>query len=109
MLWWLALWVAACAAGYTWQQHRLHRRYAVVGLDLAGLVALLPVELLYDRRYIEFIVSPNSNDRTLLVGLVYEVPYIYRGCPPHVGLEFDAQTGRLLAIHPDGVDLGAIK
>ena len=49
------------------------------------------------------------NDRTLLVGLVYEVPYIYRGCPPHVGLEFDAQTGRLLAIHPDGVDLGAIK
>ncbi len=104
MLGWIALWLVACLAAWTWQQHRLRRRYAVVGLDLAGLVALLP-DNLRDRQYLDFIISPNS-DRTLLVGLVYAVPYTYRGCPPHIGLEFDAQTGRLLAVHPEGVNLG---
>ena len=103
----IALWFVACFSARTGQQHRLRRRYAIVGLDLVGLVALLP-ETLRDRRYLEFIVSPNS-DRTVLVGLVYAVPYIYRGCPPHIGLEFDAQTGRLLAVYPEGVDLGPIK
>ena len=107
MLGWFALWFVACFAVWTWQEHRLRRRYAVVGLDLAGLVALLP-ETLRDRQYLYFIVSPNS-DRTLLVGLVYAVPYIYRGRPPHIGLEFDAHTGRLLAVYPEGVNLGGIK
>lgn len=104
MLEWVALCFVVCAAIWGWQDFRLRRRYAVVGRDLAGLVALLPDDL-RGRRYDRFIVSPRGG-RTLLVGLVYAVDFIYRGNPPNVGLEFDANTGRLLAVHPEGVGLG---
>jgi hypothetical protein len=74
-----------------------------IGLDLDGLVALLP-EPLRERRYLRFLIAPKSDPALLSVGLVYGGPR--EGNPANVGLDFDRQTGALVAIHPEGIGLG---
>jgi len=79
-----------------------------VGLDLPRLVALLPPQL-QGRAYLEYRLAPGDG-RSLTVGLIYRPEHrpgeIHQGTPPNVGLEFDLQTGALLAVHEDGVGLG---
>lgn len=86
------------------RQHRLYREK--VGLDLAGLVALLP-EAQRGRRFVDFMIAPWS-EGPLRVGLVYQPDdgLVRVGNPPNVGLEFDPGSGKLLAVRPDGVGLG---
>lgn len=74
-----------------------------IGLDLAGLVKLLPAELQRTdfNRYLFHI----REDR-IFVGLTFPTKEAYRGNPPNVGLEFDLSTGHLIAVHPEGVALG---
>lgn len=86
-------------------RRRVHRHYArVVGRDLAGLVELLPVEL-RDKEYTEYVIAPERPDQ-VSVGLVYKVEDRTPGNPPNVGIDFDAKTGEVTAVHPDGIDLG---
>jgi hypothetical protein len=83
---------------------RRQREYdAKVGLDVAGLVQLLPPHLLA-REYTMYLLAPHGPH--LSVGLVYEDPQPRRGNPANVGLVFDADTGALLSIHEDGIGLG---
>ncbi|MDI3287395.1 hypothetical protein [Polyangium sp. 15x6] len=72
--------------------------------DLESLVPLLPDEL----RQQPFIgVREHHRDGRIFVGLLLPSPDAKRkGNPENVGLEFDAETGRLIAIHPEGVALG---
>jgi len=100
-----AVYAGAFIAFGVWQRARRFRRYrAKVGLRLDELVALLPAHL-RDRTYTYYRIAPSS-DGHIAVSLVYEVDYIFRGNPPNVGLEFDAETGALVAIHEGGIGLG---
>ena len=76
-----------------------------IGLDLDGLIALLP-EPLRERRYLQFLIAPKSDPALLSVGLVYADGKARTGNPANVGLDFDRQTGALVAIHPEGIGLG---
>ena len=94
-------------SGILWaaDTHRLHRRYRQkVGLDLAGLIALLPEEL---RRhsYSRFKLARGQRER-ISVGLCYGDGRAKKGNPPNVGLDFDPDTGTLLQVHPEGIGLG---
>jgi hypothetical protein len=111
MNWWLiALIVVAslsCLAGVCWfldwrQQRRLYREK--VGLDLAGLVALLPTDL-QSRHYTDYVIARWARNR-ICVGLVYDDGRLRCGNPPNVGLAFDRRDGSLLEVHPAGVGLG---
>lgn len=86
-------------------RRRVHRQYAsVVGRDLAGLVELLPEEL-REKEYTELVIAPEREGK-VSVGLVYRVEEKTSGNPPNVGIDFDAKTGELLTVHPEGIDLG---
>ena len=74
------------------------------GLRLDELVALLPAHL-RDRTYTCYRLGPSS-DGCISVSLLYKVDYTFRGTPPHVTLDFDAETGALVAIHEGGIGLG---
>lgn len=89
--------------GRATQQERYREK---VGLDLAGLIALLPDEL-RTRDYVDFMVAPKV-DEVLRVGLVLKNTsgVVPPGTPANVGLEFDAVSGALLKVHPKGVGLG---
>ena len=94
-------------SGILWgiDTHRLQRRYREkVGLDLAGLINLLPAEL---RRhsYSRFRLGPWQHGR-ISVGLCYGDGRATKGSPPNVGLSFDPDTGALLQVHPEGIGLG---
>ncbi|MCB9568039.1 MAG: hypothetical protein H6710_12660 [Myxococcales bacterium] len=109
MLWLVALGFGALAgfAVILWIVDAVarRRRYAArVGLDLAGLVALLPAPL-QARSYTRFVLAP-SPDARIIVGLIYADEARRVGNPANVGLEFEAASGRLLKIHPAGVGLG---
>lgn len=85
---------------------RRRREYdARVGLEPAGLVALLPPEL-QQRVYTEIVMAPPYTSERIRVALVYDDGRMSRGNPPNVGLEFDANTGELLAVIAEGVGLG---
>lgn len=86
-------------------RRRVHRQYErAVGRDLAGLVELLPEEL-RGKEYTEYVIAPEREDK-VSVGLVYKVEERPPGNPPNVGIDFDAKTGEVLAVHPDGIALG---
>lgn len=86
-------------------RRRVHRHYdRVVGRDLAGLIELLP-EVLRTKEYTEFVIAPEREDK-LSVGLVYKVEEKSPGNPPNVGIDFDAKTGEVIAVHPEGIALG---
>lgn len=94
-------------SGVLWavDTRRLARRYRErVGLDVPGLIALLPEEL-RGRPYYGFRLAPGQSGR-ISVGLCYRDGVLRRGNPPNVGLDFDPATGALLAVHPEGIGLG---
>lgn len=92
-----ALWaVDTCRRAWRYRQK--------VGLDLPGLIALLPEEL-RGRPYYGFRLAPGQRER-ISVGLCYRDGVLRRGNPPNVGLDFDPETGALRAIHPEGIGLG---
>jgi len=84
------------------QAQRLYRQK--IGLDLAGLVALLPPEL-RGKRYYGFRLAPRQQGR-ISVGVCYHGEGLLQGNPPNVGLDFDPHTGGLLQVHPEGIGLG---
>ncbi|MDI3286646.1 hypothetical protein [Polyangium sp. 15x6] len=74
--------------------------------DLESLVPLLPDEL---RQQPFTGVREHWRDGRIFVGLLLPLPpgaKIPCGNPANVGLEFDAETGDLIAVHPEGVALG---
>ena len=77
-----------------------------VGLDLAGLVALLPGHL-QDKEYIEFMLSPKA-ESVITVGLVHRDESAPKrvGNPLNVGISFDIEDGHVLRVHEGGVGLG---
>src|SRR5215813_1046704 len=87
-------------SGILWaaDTHRLQRRYRQkVGLDLAGLIELLPEEL-RGKPYYRFMLAPWQSER-ISVGLCYRDGSEIMGNPQNVGLDFDSDTGALLQVH----------
>ncbi|MDC0674325.1 hypothetical protein [Nannocystis radixulma] len=76
-----------------------------VGRDLAGLVVLLPPAL-QQRVYTEIVMAPPYTGERIRVAMVYDDGRPFRGNPPNVGLEFDANTGELLSVIAEGVGVG---
>lgn len=89
-----------------WKDVKLRRRFdAEVGLDLDGLVRLLPADL-QDRHYISFWIAPWSK-AGLRVALVYRPPQRrddIRGHLPHVGIEFAPGTAEVRQFYREGLD-----
>jgi hypothetical protein len=107
---WLLVVVGAMAALSlalsTRDRARTRRAYDErVGLDLEGLLALLPEEL-RRREYTTFVIAPSEHADRIRVGLVYKTQMAFRGTPPNVGLAFDRKTGALVEVHPEGIGLG---
>ena len=105
-LWLFAVFFIATSAFIAYDWYRRRRDYRLkVGLDLDALIALLPAEL-RTKAFTHFLIGPRADQKKICVGLVYRDATMRSGNPANVGLEFDAQTGKLLNVVPEGIGLG---
>ncbi len=106
-MWWLGafavLFIVGGLAMLGEKAARARRYREKVGLDLAGLTALVPEH--QRKPFTRFLLAPAEPEQ-ISVGLVFDDGRRSIGNPPNVGLRFDRRTGALLSVHPEGIGLG---